>query len=192
MMHADRTNRAVLILVGLLALIAGALGALGGFGVFGSSVQHRPLVDNPVSDYFGRQGDWLWAVVAVAAGLIALACLYWLWRLLFSTDRAGDLPIGGAPAGGRTILAHTALTDAVSEEVESYPGVSAARCRLIGHRYDPTLVVTAVLEEPADLSAIRRRIETQAVSHARQALDRPTLPVQLELTVTGRRDRRVA
>ena len=191
-MHADRTNRVVLIVLALLALAAGCLGTLGGFGAFGGDIQHRPLTENPVSDYFSRHGDWLWPVVAVAGGLLALACLYWLWLLLFSTDRVGDLPMARSPVAGRTTLAHAALTDAVSEEVESYPGVAAARCRLIGDRHDPTLVVTAVLEESADLAAVRRRVETQAVGHARQALERPALPVQLDLTVAARRDRRVA
>lgn len=191
-MHADRTNRTVLVILGLLATLVGVFGALAGYGAFGDSVQHRPLIDNPVSRYFGEHGDWLWPVVAVGCGLVALACLYWLWVLLFSTDRSGNLRLAGDRSAGRTTLAHAALTNAVSGEVASYPGVASARSRLIGDPYRPRLVITAVLEESADLAAIRRRIETQAAAHARQALDQPDLPVQLDLTVTGRRDRRVA
>jgi hypothetical protein len=74
--------------------------------------------------------------------------------------------------------------------VASYPGVAAARSRLIGDPYTPTLVITADLEESADLAALRRRIETEAAKHAREALDRPELPVQLDLTITNRRGRR--
>lgn len=191
-MHADRTNRAALILLATIALGAGVLGALAGFGLFGDGVQHRPLVDNPVSRYFGREGEWLWPVVAVAAGLITLACLYWLWVLLFSTDRAGDLRLTGDHSYGRTTLATGALTDAVTEEVSAYSGVSAARSRLIGDPYTPSLIITADLDESADLAAVRRHIETHAANHAREALDRPDLPVQLDLTVTNSRTRRVA
>jgi hypothetical protein len=192
MMHADHTNRAALILLATIASAAGILGALAGYGVFGDSAQHRPLVDNPVSRYFGKEGEWLWPVVAVFAGLVTLACLYWLWVLLFSTDRAGDLRLTGDHSLGRTTLAAGALTDAVTEEVASYPGVSSAGSRLIGDSYAPVLVITADLEDSADPAAVRRRIETEAATHARQALDRPDLPVQLDLTVTRRRTRRVA
>jgi hypothetical protein len=192
MMHADRTNRVALILLAIVASVAGVVGALAGFGVFGTSVQHRPLVDNPVSRYFGREGEWLWPLVAVVAGLVALACLYWLWVLLFSTDRAGDLRLTGDHARGRTTVVAGALTDAVAAEVASYLGVSAARSRLIGDPSAPTLVIAADIEASADLAGLRRRIETEAAAHARQALDRPELPVQLDLTVANRRARRVA
>jgi hypothetical protein len=192
MMHADRTNRVALLLLAIVAVAAGGLGAAAGFGLFGDGVQHRPLLNNPVSRYFGAEGEWLWPVVAVAAGLVTLACLYWLWLLLFSTDRAGDLRLPGDHSFGRTTLAASALTDAVNEEVSSYHGVSAARSRLIGDPYTPTLIIAVDLEESADLAGIRRRIETQAIEHARQALDSPELPVQVDLTFTNRRTRRVA
>jgi len=191
-MHADRTNRTALILLALVASAGGIFGALAGFGAFGHEVQHRALVDNPVSRYFGREGEWLWPVVAIGAGLILLACLYWLWVLLFSTDRAGDLRLTGEPRGGRTTVVAGALTDAVTEEVSSYPGVFAARSRLIGDAFAPKLIIAADVEESADLAALRRRIEAEAVAHARTALERPELPVQLDLTVTNRRGRRVA
>ena len=192
MMHADRTNRAALIVLALIASGAGILGALASFGVFGTSIQHRPLVDNPVSRYFGREGEWLWPVVAAVAGLITLACLYWLWVLLFSTDRTGDLRLGGDSRFGRTTLVPGTIAHAVTDEVTSYPGVAAAGSRLIGDPDIPTLVITADLEESADIAAVRRRIETQAAEHARRALDRPELPVQLDLTIINRRTSRVA
>ena len=52
-MHADRTNRAALILLALLLIAAGLFGALAGFGAFGSATQHGPLVSDEVSGYFG-------------------------------------------------------------------------------------------------------------------------------------------
>ena len=118
----------------------------------------------------------------------------WLLALLFSTDRAGDLPITGRPGGsaGRTTLAARALTEAVAEEIESYRGVSSARARLLGDPADPELVVTAVLEETADLAALRQRIETSALAHARSAVGNPSLPAQLDLTVTTKQSSRVS
>ena len=70
--------------------------------------------------------------------------------------------------------------------------MDSARARLIGDSDDPELVVRAVLEETADLIALRQRIETEALTHARQALDNMSLPIQLDLTITSRRSARVS
>jgi hypothetical protein len=191
-MHADRTNRVMLILLAVLLIAAGVLGALAGFGAFGSATKHHVLLSNRVGTYFGQHGDWLWPVVAGVAAVIALLALRWLLALLFSTDRTGDLTLTGDRTMGRTTLSAAALTDAVSHEIGSYSGVQSARARLIGDQSNPTLVITASLEEAADLPGLRRRIEANAVVHARQALDSPNLPVRLDLTVTNRQASRVA
>lgn len=191
-MHADRTNRAALVLFALLLIAAGVAGALAGFGTFGSDIQHGPLVSDQVSSYFGRHGDWLWPVIAAAALVLALLSLRWLRTLLLSTDRAGDLPLTGDQSAGRTTLVPGALSDAVSGEIGGYPGVQSVRARVIGDPQAPTLVIAATLAESADLPAVRRRIEAHAVRHARQALDDPELPVRLDLTVSTRPDQRVS
>jgi hypothetical protein len=118
--------------------------------------------------------------------------LRWLLTLLFSTDRAGDLPITPGGSAGRTTLAARALTEAVAEETESYRGVHSAQARLLGDPAAPELVVTAALEETADFAALRQRIETSALTHARSAVGNPSLPIQLDLTVTTKRPTRVA
>jgi hypothetical protein len=191
-MHADRTNRIMLILFAIALIAAGVVGVLAGFGALGPVTKHGALLSNRVGAYFGRHGDWLWPVVAVLAGIVALLALRWLLALLFSTDRTGDLPLTGDRSEGRTTLSAAALTDAVTAEIGSYPGVHSARARLIGDPLAPTLVITATLEESTDLSAVRRRIESHAVRHARQALDNPELPVRLDLTTTDRQAQRAA
>jgi hypothetical protein len=191
-MHADRTNRAMLILFALLLIAAGVMGALISFGAFGAATQHARLFDNPVGDYFGRQGAWLWPVIAIAAAVLLVLALRWLTVLLFSTDRAGHVRITGDRSAGRTTLLATAFTDAVTEELEGYPGVQSAKARLIGDPTSPALIIETTLEQSADLSALRQRIEADAVAHARQVLDNPNLPVTLDLTVTDRHARTVA
>ena len=191
-MHADRTNRAALLLLAILLTAAGVLGALLSFGVFGHARQHRTLIDNPVGRYVGAHSFWFWPVIAVAAGLVTLLCLRWLFVLLFSTDRAGDIPIRGDRSAGRTTLISAALPEAVTDEINAYPGVHATRARVIGEPSSPRLVITTTLEESADLPALRRRIEDNAIAHARQALSDEHLPVQLDLTVTDRRASRVS
>ncbi len=96
-MHADRINRVMLTLFGLLVLAAGAAAMAASTGVFGASFSRQVLSDNRVSAYFGDHGGWLWPVIAGGCALIALACLGWMLALLASTDRAGDIIIGRDP-----------------------------------------------------------------------------------------------
>jgi hypothetical protein len=191
-MHADRTNRVMLLLLAVLLIAVGAGAGAASLGAFGTPSEHSRLTDNPAAHFIGARGAWLWPLAAAAAAILVVLALRWLLALLFSTDRAGDLPIGPADGTGRTTLAAGALTEAVTEEVESYLGVDSARARLIGNGRDPELVVTAALQDTADLVAVRQRIETGALTHARSALDNPALPIQLHLTVAATRPGRVA
>ncbi|MDQ1732691.1 MAG: hypothetical protein QOK10_2850 [Pseudonocardiales bacterium] len=191
-MHADRTNRLMLIVFALALIAAGGLGCAVSYGAFGRASERGALTHNRVGAFIGRNGDWLWPVVAVAALVVVLLALRWLLTLLLSTDRAGDLDIASGDGPGRTTLAPHALTEAISEEVEGYRGVSSAQSRVIGTEDLPELVLAVTVEESADLSRLRRRIETDAICHARAALGNPSLPVRLDLTVSTKRSARVA
>jgi hypothetical protein len=191
-MHADRTNRVLLLLLALLLIIAGVAAGAASIGAFGTFTRHSSLVANPTGHFIGTQGSWLWPAAAAGAAILVLLALRWLLALLFSTDRAGDLKITSGGSAGRTILAARALTEAVVEEVEGYRGVHSARARLLGDPADPELVVTAALEETADFAALRQRIESGALTHARSAMGNPSLPAQLDLTVTTKQSSRVA
>lgn len=183
-MHADRTNRTALTVFGLLLLAAGVAGLLASVGTFGKSFSHTALFDNRVSRYFGQQGTWLWAVIATAAAVLALLALRWLYVLVTSTDRAGDLTVRGDRSNGRTVLRPAALAAAVQSEIATYRGVESVKARVLGDPTHPHLVVTATLAAAAELTAVKHRIESEALAHARQALDLSDLPIQLDLEVT--------
>jgi hypothetical protein len=191
-MHADRTNRIMLLLLALLFIAVGLGAGAASVGAFGTFAEHSRLTANPVGHFIGSAAGWLWPVTAAAATILVVLALRWLLALLFSTDRSGDLPIRSPGLTGRTTLAAGALTEAVAEEIESYVGVYSARARLIGNGQEPELVVAATLEETADLPVVRQRIETGALSHARSALGSPSLPIQLHLAVTARSGARVS
>lgn len=186
-----RLDRSVLTLLGLLLTAIGVLALLVGFGVFGSRLRHKPVFDNFLSDFIGRNGQWLWPVVAVVVVLLALLALRWLIAQLTPTA-TGDLQLERPAGDGHTELAGSAVTSAVASEVQGYRGVAAARVRLVGDDTDPELRLRVQLDTRADVAALRRRIETDAVSHARQALDQPELPVRLDLVVTEKKAPRVA
>jgi hypothetical protein len=191
-MHADRTNRAMLLLLALLLIGAGVAAGAASIGAFGTATRHSRLIANPAGNFIGAQGGWMWPAAAVAVAILVLLALRWLFALLFSTDRSGDLLIPSGGSAGRTTLASGALTGAVVAEIEGYRGVNAARARVIGDPADPELVVAARLEESADFAALRQRIEAGALSHARAAVGNPALPTRLDLTVTTKRSTRVA
>ncbi|MEP7022442.1 MAG: alkaline shock response membrane anchor protein AmaP [Actinomycetota bacterium] len=182
----------MLILLALLLLAAGADAGAASIGVFGNFTRHSTLFANPTGKFIGSAGDWLWPVAAVTALVIVLLAARWLLALLFSTDRSPNLPLPTSEgAAGRTILTSGALTRAVTEEIRTYPGIDAARARIIGDADDPELVVTVTLKQSADLAALRQRIEAGAITHARLSIGNPAMPAQLDLTVTSRRPARV-
>jgi hypothetical protein len=191
-MHADRTNRSMLTVLGLLLVLTGVAGLITSVGGFGRQFSHRTLFDNPVSRYTGDHGHWLWPLAAVLAALIALLALRWLIALLFSGDRAGDLLVKVEDRrAGRTTLRPGALSDAVSAEIESYRGVDSAKARVLGDAHNPQLVVSVTADSTTDVAALRQRVEADALAHARQALDSPDLPIQLDLNVSRNSSRRV-
>jgi hypothetical protein len=185
-MHADRTNRAALVVFGVLVLIIGAGGLIASLGVVGQEFSHRTLLDNRASTYIGHHGAWIWPVAAGVCLVIGLLALRWIVALLVSTDRAGDIPIPVAGHEGTTILQPAALTGALTREVGTYHGVQAARSRLIGDPGDPDIVLTVTASRSADLHALHQRLENEAIAHARQALGKDSVPIRLHLTVSRR------
>jgi hypothetical protein len=191
-MHADRTNRIMLLLLAVLLIAAGLDAGAASLGVYGTTVKHSSLMANPTGNFIGAHGAWFWPVAAVVAAIIVFLALRWLFALLFSTGRPGDLLIHSGGSAERTTLAARALTEAVVAEIEGYRGVNSARARLLGDSRDPELAITATLEETADFAALRRRIESGALTHARSAASNMSLPARLDLTVTTKRSTRVA
>ncbi len=191
-MHADRTNRLALTLFGLLVFLAGGASLVASVGGFGKTFSRHTLFANRVSAYIAMHGDWLWPAAAAVCLLIALVALRWIVALLLSTDRAGDFTVTGSNKQGTTIMHPAALTGAVTREIETYHGVHTAKARVLGDARDPSLVVTVTAAQSADLRALRDRIESEALSHARQALDKPHLPIQLDLDVSSHVPERVS
>jgi hypothetical protein len=191
-MHTDRTNRLALTVFGLIVFLVGVFGLTVSTGGFGKAYAHRTLFANRVSTYIGAHGDWLWPAAAAGSLLIALIALRWIAALLLSTDRASDITITRGSRQGTTIMHPAALSGALTREIEIYHGVDTARARVLGDPGDPALVVTVTATRSADLAALRHRIESDALSHARHALGNPGLPIQLDLNVSNRTPERVS
>jgi hypothetical protein len=180
---ASRANRGRLTLLGLILLVGGLAGLAVSYGFIGKSQRHRPVLGaERVHLLTGHW--WFWLIVAVVAGIVALAALGWLFRQ-FGSDRVADVQVEQDRRQGKTVLSAGAVTSAVADEVASYRGVDRARAHLRGAADAPVLVLSAVLDDDADIGAVRDQVIAGAVSHARQALDDPDLPARVEFRLGG-------
>jgi hypothetical protein len=87
---------------------------------------------------------------------------------------------------GTTVLQPAAIIGALTREVSTYHGVDNTHGRIIGDGAAPELVLEVTARQGANLHALHQRIETEAFAHARQALDKESLPIKLDLDVSRR------
>jgi hypothetical protein len=174
--RVDGLNRVVLAVIGLVLLAAGGLGIATGAGAFSGSSGR--LLPTGVRS-FARTSSWFWWVVAAGALVVALLALRWLIDQL-RTDRAGSLDLTTDDKDGVTTVHSGALTDAVADEAEAVRGVTRASAQLRDRR-GRRLLLAVDLADHADIAAVRQALEGHVVAHARQAVDDPALPVEIEL-----------
>jgi hypothetical protein len=174
-----RINRAALTVLGLLLAAAGAAGLATALGLFGRRMSDQPVLGPAVEDFVAAN-RWFWPLVAIAAALLALLCLWWL-LLQGRSNRVSRVRLATDPRRGNTDLTARALTDAVTGEIEGYHGVTRAAAHLSGTSAAPKLSLTAALDGRVGPGEIHRRITAEAIPHARQALGTDQLPTRLEL-----------
>jgi hypothetical protein len=177
-----RTNRIALLVVGLILLAGGTAALLAGLGAFGARRADQPVFSDGLVRFADRNAAWFWPVVAMVAVIVGLLALWWL-LLQARRNRVGDLDLERDHSHGRTRLGAAAFTDAVADEIESYRGVAGASARLLGTSADPRLSLRVYLDGRVDLGEVLRRIEAEALAHARAALSADQLPTRIELVV---------
>lgn len=174
--RVNGVNRTIEAFLGLVLLAAGGLGLALSFGAFGSGRQ--PLLPQGMRDV-AREQPWFWWAVAGGCVVLALLGLRWLLAQLH-TDRVGKLDLTTDDRDGLTTVHAGALTEAVETEAETVRGVAGASASLRDQR-GRRLRLVVDLADHADIAEVRRVLEERVVSHARQALDDPQMPVDVEL-----------
>lgn len=175
----NRTNRAALTVLGLLLLAAGVVGLVLSLGGFGAERAASAVLPEPVRT-FAAENPWFWWVAAALAVLVALLGLRWLLAQT-RTDRIGGLDLTTDSDDGLTTVPAGAVADAVEAEAEAIRGVEGATAHLREHGGTTRLDLAVDLADHADLEQVRAGLEDDVVPHVRQALDRPDLPVVIEL-----------
>ncbi|WP_018655820.1 alkaline shock response membrane anchor protein AmaP [Actinomadura flavalba] len=182
--HAARLNRTALTLLGLVLLLAGLAGLALGLGLFGAGRADEAVLSD-ATRRFASGNAWYWYAVAAGAVVLALLGLGWLIAQ-GRRDKVSDLALEPDPGNGTTKLSAKAVTNALEDEIEEYPGVRGAGARLGGSSARPKLFINVAYARDADLAGLRRRVTGDALAHVRTALDRDSLPAVVRLKlVTG-------
>jgi hypothetical protein len=180
--HTAHVSRIGLVIIGLILLLgAGAVLARGlnaSTSVLGSS--HGALLTHSQAQYPTRH-SWVWPVAAAVSAVIALLALWWM-AAQTSTKTVRSLPLEPERLHGTTVLPATAVTGAVTDELESYPTIRAANAVLRGSATRPNLDLAVTAENRADPATVRSSIETEALPHMRTALEMETIPTVLRLS----------
>lgn len=179
-----RTNRSVLMLLGLVLAVAGVLGLLVGFGGFGASAQRRPVLD-PSTRSYAASHDWFWLIVAAAALIVAILALLWL-RVQLTTNRVRSFELERDHSHGTTTLAAAAVERACAEELQSRRGIAKATAVVLGSEYDPRLALVVSLDGREPLRTVDHVVLTDFLPKIRQTLENAQLPVRIEYRLAGR------
>jgi hypothetical protein len=187
-----RGNRIGLAVVGVLLLAAGGYVLARSLGAFGTEQADAPVYAERSASWIHAQQPWIWITLAAIGVIVALLALRWLLvqlrtdrlgRIAMDTDLALDPDDDGDLGAGRTTLPTSALTTAIGQEIDGYPGVRAVTVHVAGRPDRPELRLEVTIDSGADPARIRTRIVDEAIAHAKAALDTEFLPTQLLLAV---------
>lgn len=174
-----RLNRTILAILGVLTLAAGAFVLLAGTGSLRALLPIPPGAPLIATD--APPQPWVpWAVAAVAI-LVALLSLRWLIAQTIRRPRHSDWQLTSDTSTGTTRIDSAAAAGPIGEEIADYPGVHSATARLTGPRLQPQLSLLVTTYDRADITDLRRRIDTEAIPRLTQALNLPALTADLLL-----------
>ncbi|WP_228471590.1 alkaline shock response membrane anchor protein AmaP, partial [Streptomyces alkaliphilus] len=123
---------------------------------------------------------WWWPVVIGVLALLVLLTAWWALAQL-RRGRRRELSLDEDRV---TVLRGAALEEAVTEEIESLPGVERARVALEGGRHGPRLRAGMVLEAGARPGEVVRRFRTETLEHVRSSTGRRDLTADLRVRST--------
>ncbi|GAA4921898.1 hypothetical protein EV188_1169 [Actinomycetospora succinea] len=187
-----RLNRSLLLLIAIVLLAAAAFTLLLGFGVLAGLGVTSPEPGSPLTAASPAPPTWVAYVTIVVAVAVGLLCVRWLVAQTIRKPSSGTWRLENDRATGTTRLDAQIAVDPLVDEVGTYPGVHRASARLSGTATRPFLHLVVGTEDAADITALRRRIDSHAIPRLRQALDLPTLPADLLIRLDDARSARLS
>jgi hypothetical protein len=187
--HTARVSRTGLVIIGLILLLgAGAVLARGlnaSSSVLGNP--HAPVLTQGQLRYPTKNG-WVWPVVAAGSFVVAVLALWWM-AAQTRTRAVRRLQLEPDRLHGTTTLRADAATGAITDELESHPGIRASDALLHGPAVTPSLRLAVTAENRTDPAVVRAGIETEALPHLRLALELDKIPTVLRLRFSRAFDR---
>lgn len=181
-----RLNRSLLFVVAMVLLAAGAFALLTAFGVLPFVRREHALTPATLT-----LPTWASYVAVTAAVVVGLLCLRWLLAQTQRRPKTGTWNLEADRSTGTTRLDAQTAVDPVVTEIESYPGVHRASARLAGTAAKPALHLVVGTDDDADITELRRRIDTDAIARLREALDLATLPADVLIRLDDARSARL-
>ncbi len=188
--RADRVNRAVLTVIGLLLLAGGAVGLAYSLGAFGEDRARRHLLSDQVHRFIRHNQTWFWIAVIVGCLILAALAVRWLLFQAKPQPTVGDFSYPLAEGEGKTSVSARAVVDAVVADLSGEPGVRKAGARL--RQQDPLVIDAWVDYDSASyVPAFRQSVQERIVPRLRQSLEVEDATVTLELRLVSGTSSRV-
>lgn len=184
---ATGLNRTWLAIIGLLLLVVGLASTAIGTGLLARVVGGGPgsgdhLLGPSASEFFANPA----AVIGVGliALLVAVLGFRWLVAQVPRTNAAAVFRLQDDAATGLTTCSPAVLTEAVSNDLQTLPGVTGADAVLRGNADAPELTVKLTANDRSDIPALLRSVQAGPVANLVTAIGAPLahLAVQVDIS----------
>ncbi len=187
---ATGLNRTWLAVIGVFLLLGGLGATAVGTDLLASVTSSGPakgdrLIGAGAAAVFAGTG----AVVGVllVALVIALLGLGWLIAQVPRTNAASVFRLEDDAMTGLTSVSPSVLTDAVSAQLATLPGVTAADAVLRGTADQPELTVRLTANDRTDVPALLRRVRTGPVGDLATAMGAPLTRLAIQVDISAER-----
>jgi hypothetical protein len=187
--HTARVSRTGLVIIGLILLLGAAAVLARSLNASATVLgnPHAPLLTQGQVLY-PTENSWVWPVVAAGSFVIAALALWWM-AAQTRARAVRRMPLEPDRLHGITTLRADAATGAMTDELESHPGILASDALLHGSATAPGLRLGVTTENRADPGLVRAGIETEALPRLRRALELEKIPTVLRLQFSRAFDR---
>jgi hypothetical protein len=193
--RADRVDRTVLTLGGLVIAGAGVAALATSAGAFGDDRAEQPVLGNGVQDALDTRGGVVGIVAIVVLLALAALAVLWLVRLLRPAPQSDDLTLRETSPDddltGTITLDPAALTDAVTRQLCALREVTDATVRIPDRRPVEVHALVSVVDD-ADTDSLVRAVLDEVRAPVLQATGLDDARFLLELRPSDRNASRVA